>query len=115
MTPQKGIVFFEGETVSPGKPIEYYRNLKADIMSVEISGNFTSGTFHFEGVTDYTNEEWTPIAGVNLSDYSIASDPSGKGIWEVPLEGLQKFRVRVESVSGGSAKVFGWVVVTSGV
>lgn len=115
MTPQKGIVFFEGETVSPDAKIEYYRNLKSDIMSVEISGTFTSGTFHFEGMADYSSSEWTPIAGINLSDYSITSDPTGKGIWEVPLEGLQKFRVRTEAVVGGVAKVFGWVVVTSGV
>lgn len=112
MIAQKNVNFFEGSLVNPEDKIEYYGNSKAEIISVEISGTFTSGLFHFEGIVDLATTEWTPIAGVNLSDYTISADPAGKGIWEVPIEGLQRFRVRTEAVAGGEAKVFGRAIVT---
>lgn len=112
MIPQKNVVFFNGSIVKPDDKIEYFGNNNSEIISVEIAGDFSSGLFHFEGVVDLGNEVWTPIAGVNLSDYSITADPEGKGIWEVPIEGVQKFRVRTESVTGGTAKVFGRVIKT---
>ena len=114
MIAQKNIRFFEGDLVNPDDKIEFYGNIHADIISVEISGSFSSGLFHFEGLVDLDNDEWTPIAGVNLSDYSIETDPTGKGIWEVPIEGLQRFRVRTETVTGGTAKVFGRVLAAEG-
>lgn len=112
MIPQSNVVFFSGDTVDSGSNPVYYGNNNAEIISVEISGSFTSGAFHFEGQVDLANEDWTPIAGVDLSDYSITANPTGAGVWEVPIEGLQRFRVRVESVSGGEAKVFGRVIKT---
>lgn len=114
MIAQKNIRFFEGDLVIPGDKLEYYSNLHADIISVQISGGFSSGLFHFEGLVDTDSDEWVPIAGVNLSDYSITADPTGAGIWEVPLEGLQRFRVRTETVTGGTAKVFGRVYAAEG-
>lgn len=117
MLAQKNIKFFDKAT-APGES-EYYFNVKADIIAIEISGSFSAGSVIFEGQTDIekdpygsSQEEWTwvPIAGVNLSDYSFTSNPKAAGIYEVPIEGLQRFRVRVESVTGGDISVFGRAV-----
>ena len=114
MIAQKIIRFFEGDLVNPEDKVEYYGNIHADIVSVQISGDMSNGVFHFEGLVDTDSDEWVPIAGVNLSDYTITADPTGAGSWEVPIEGLQRFRVRTESVTGGTAKVFGRVYAAEG-
>ena len=117
MIGQKNIKFFD-KVSAPGES-EYYFNVKADIIAVEISGSFSAATVAFEGQTDIQKDPisndpstwtWVPIAGVNLSDYTYTAKPAAAGIYEVPIEGLQRFRVRVESVTGGDISVFGRAV-----
>ena len=113
MVGQSSFVFFNKVT-SPGVPENPYRNNKADVIALEISGSFTAGKFCFEGRTNMNSENWTPIVGINLSDYSITTAPTAAGIYEVGVEGLQMFRVRIDSLSGGDATVFARVVNTAG-
>ena len=114
MIAQQNIVFFKDAT-SAGVSEYYYRNYNSEIISVEISGGFTSCNIVFEGLVDLENGEiWTPLAGINLSDYSITENgvATKAGIYEVAIEGVQKFRVRIAEVSGGNVTVFGRVIKT---
>ena len=109
----KSFVFFDAAT-SPATSENYYANIKADVMAIEISGSFTSGTFAFEGQSDINSNTWTPIAGINLSDFSVTSSPTKAGIYEVGIEGLQRFRVRIEALGGGAARIVGRVIDSVG-
>lgn len=112
MVGQSSFVFFNKVT-SPGVPNNPYRNNKADVIALEISGSFTTGKFCFEGRADIHSNNWTPVVGINLSDYSISTFATSQGIFEVGIEGLQLFRVRIEELSGGDATVYARVVSTA--
>lgn len=111
MIVQQNFIFCK-EVSAPVTEPEVYHNHNSEVISVEIHGTFTSGSFIFEGKTDVNNANWTPISGINLSDFSTTSEPKKAGIWEVGIEGITVFRVRIVSLSGGSATVFGKVVKT---
>lgn len=113
MIAQENIVFFD--KASSAKESDFtYRNYNSEIIAIEISGEFSSGSIVFEGKTDLNAASWTPIAGILLSDYSIT--PNGvatqPGIYEVAIEGVQLFRVRIAEIGGGAVTVFGRVIKT---
>ena len=51
----------------------------------------------------------------NMGIYEVVKDGliTKAGIYEVGIEGIQEFRVRIESVSGGSATILGRAVSTA--
>lgn len=111
MIAQKNFIFYKDAT-SPGLPKEDFNNISSEIIAVEISGDFTEGRFVFEGKTNLNTVNYTPLAAINLTDFSVASEVSNKGIYEIGIEGVQVFRVRIESISGGAATIFGRVLKT---
>lgn len=69
--------------------------------TIEVTGTGTS-TVIFEGKSS-DDATYYPIMGVNLSDYTFGNNTSVKGvIYQVPLDGLVSFRVRVSSFSSGT-------------
>lgn len=114
MTPQINFLFADKKS-SAYTPSEPFKNSKADVMTVEISGTFTNGSFIFEGKTDVNSEEYTPLAAVDLSSYTVARKATKAGIYEIGIEGIQLVRVRIESINGGYATILGRVVLTAGV
>lgn len=114
MVPQKDYAFAKNITAeyTPNKP---YYNVNSDVMSVEISGTFTSGEFVFEGKLDANSEDYTPLAAIDLSNLSVVRGIATKaGIYELGIEGIREFRVRVQSVSGGYVNIIGRVVNMGG-
>lgn len=111
MIAQKNFIFYK-DAVAPGLPKEAFNNISSEIIAVEISGDFSDGVFVFEGKTNLNSSEYTPLAAVNLTDFSVSSTVSKKGIYEIGIEGVQVFRVRIESISGGAATIFGRVLKT---
>lgn len=75
-------------------------------LTIEISGTATSSTVIFEGSGASNN--FIPIQGVNLSDLSMDSQTTGKNeIWSFDLTGLNSFRARISSISGGGLSIAG--------
>lgn len=111
MTPLRNISFFKNQD-APATSKSHY-NTKEEELAFEVSG---SGTFkiYFEGQVDITEEvnetsgNWTPIAAINLTDFSLETDGITKpGIYTFAIENIQRFRVRIESIAGGAITVFG--------
>ena len=112
MVGQSSFLFFDkASTPSVSKS---YRNIKADVASVEFSGTFSSGKFYFEGKLDLNSPNWTPLVAINLSNYALVSEVTQAGIYELGIEGVQLFRVRIEEISGGEANVYARIVNTIG-
>lgn len=85
-----------------------YLNSNAESATLQISGDFTSGSFVVEGKTDSESTAWETLAGINLSDFSVSgSSITEKGIYQFGVDGIRQIRVRSVSVSGGTATVVG--------
>lgn len=75
-----------------------YPNANSDILTLSISGN--EGLYYLEGRGD-SNHEWITLAGVNVSDFSVAKDGFVKpGVYEIGIIGIRQLRVKVERTSG---------------
>jgi len=78
-------------------------------LTIEITGSGTN-TVIFEGRST-EGSTYYPIAGVNLADFTVATSTSNKGcIYQLSLEGLTAFRVRVSALTSGTVSVSGTVV-----
>ena len=105
---------FIKNATAPVTPSEYYYNAKADVIAIEVSGTFTSASLIAEGKVDVNASEWTPLAVINLSDYTLIENGeiTTSGIYEAGIEGIQYFRVRLASISGGALTAFCRAVTT---
>jgi len=78
-------------------------------MNIEIKGTGTS-TVTFEGKS-LSDGDWYPIMGCNLTDLSLVTSTAIKGgLWQISLDALSNFRVRVSDFVSGNISAFGRVV-----
>lgn len=84
-----------------------YDNL---FIYLTVVGDSTDATLVFEGAS--VLGEYTSILAYDRSDASTATgaDASTNSKWEVELNGLRKFRVRVSAINTGTVSASGLVV-----
>lgn len=100
MVIQKNIEFLKG--MSTPTVSKTFPNSTGDILSVQLSGDF-SGAIHIEG-RNRPNSDWVPLAGINLSDFSVARNGFTRaGLYEISIVGIREFRARVDGVDGNIA------------
>lgn len=107
---QKNTEFFKSISTAPivSKP---FPNSAADTLSLQISGDFTSGKFHIEGRNN-SRGDWVSLAAIDLSDFSpVRGGFTKAGMYELSIVGVREIRARVESVSG-NASMFGQMIST---
>jgi hypothetical protein len=103
---------FHSAATSTGNGEVFYPN-KNDTLTIEITGTATSSTIIFEGQGG--SDTWYAIQGVKLSDFSMASQTTGKGeLWQFDLSGIKAFRARISAISGGNISVTGRAVISNG-
>lgn len=83
------------------------KNKSSDNLTIQVSGTFTSAEFNVQGKTDINSNEWVNLSVVNVSDYSVVSNVTKKGIYTLSVEGFSFLRVNLTAVSGGNITVFG--------
>lgn len=98
MVPQIHYVFGKNINTAGILP-NVYHNTIADVLSLEVSGEFT-GVIKVEGRVNKENTDYTVIAGINMSEFIIAKTITEIGIYEYGIEGIQDIRVNIESISG---------------
>jgi hypothetical protein len=77
------------------------------IINLDIQGTGTA-IINFEGCSNDDNN-FRPIMSVNLSTYDTATSTNNlASLWQVPIEGLIKFRARISEITG-VVKVIGTV------
>lgn len=110
----ENVKFFENATTSGVSEYEYY-NINAEEITIDVRGTFV-GTVVFEGKVDLNSPTYTPIAGINLSTYSVVQSGSvqSPGLYSVALSGVQRFRVNITSLTSGSVTVFGRAIRAGG-
>lgn len=100
---------FQNAAVALGNGSELTVGVNMVTATVEITGSGTNKIV-FEGKAS-SDSTWYPIAGANLKDASIVSEVSAKGlIYQISLDGLVAFRIRVSEFSTGSVTVKGTIV-----
>jgi len=78
-----------------------------DVITIEISGNATSGTTNFE-LKVTPDGEYYPVAGIRPSDYFISSvSTSVNEVWWFDIGAFYSFRCRVSEVTGGEITIKG--------
>jgi hypothetical protein len=74
-------------------------------MNIEISGDASAATLHFEGKS-VDGGSFYPVASVNLETLDIATSTTAIGSqWQMNLEGLIKARVRLSAIADNSITV----------
>jgi hypothetical protein len=87
----------------------FYTSVYDEIANIEITGTGES-TVAFEGDA-FGDGNFYPIMGVKLSDFSLATEVSEKGVvYQVPLLGLKAFRARISAYTSGAVTVKGVVI-----
>lgn len=110
MVPQIHYVF--GKNINEAGVLpNVYHNTTADVLSLEVSGEF-SGVIKVEGRVDKENENYTAIAGVDMGEFLVAKTITKTGIYEYGVEGIQDVRINIESISG-NINIFGRFVNTA--
>ena len=84
-----------------------FTNPTGDILTLQVSG--ANGLYFLEGRNN-TKGDWVPLAGINLSNFSVITDGfSAAGIYYIDVSGIREVRVRVESVEG-TVSIFGQII-----
>lgn len=99
---------FISNTSSPiiSKP---FFNSTGDILALQITG--ADGQYVLEG-RNSTSHNWAVLAGINLSDFSVAAGGFSKeGLYEIGIVGVREMRVRVVETSG-EVSITGQIIST---
>lgn len=104
---QNKATFFEEAVTSQTSKI--YKNSHADVLDLQVDGDFTAATVVVEGRLTPAND-WVRLAGINLSDFSVAANGLTKaGIYEFSVLGTREIRARVDNING-KVSVFGYFI-----
>lgn len=107
MVIQRDAKFFENQTTS--NISSTFVNPLADILTVQVSGDFNAGVLKIEGRNN-NKGEWISLAGINLTNLSVSTDGiTEKGIYEFGIIGIREVRANLESISG-SISVYGQLI-----
>lgn len=108
MVIQDNIKFAREET-APGLSNTFF-NGTSDVLSLEITGTFTSAVVMIEGRIS-TFGDWVPLAAVSLSDYSAYKNGiTAPGIYEISIISIRELRLNIASIEGGDINVIGQLI-----
>lgn len=106
-----GNITFHNQAITASTGLEYnvaYSSVST--IELEILGTATSHSITLEGKI---KDNWYPISGVKVIDYSTTIDgviTTKDALWQVDVTGLIGFRVNLTAVSGGNITVLGRAV-----
>lgn len=101
-------IFLTDASSSTESEIFYVPNNKENTLTIQLSGESPSGVvLKILGLTDVENGDWTELAGISLSDYSIKTYLSLIGIYQYDIEGIKQIKISLDFITSGSITVFG--------
>ena len=96
----ENFVLFKEQTTATDSP--NYINTRAEAISVQIDGTFSSGSFQFLGKVS-KNANWEPIfLTINLSDGTVGDTVTSKGIYTADISSYKYFKLKINAISGGA-------------
>lgn len=75
-------------------------NAQGDLLTLEVRGNVSALSLSVLGQVDFKQEEYTPLTGINLNGWDSVNTISKKGIYQFPLDGIARFKIKLNSVTG---------------
>ena len=79
-------------------------NKRGDTLTVQAEGTFT-GELLVLGCSDLESEEYHVLSGFD-SSFNIVDKMVAAGIYTFPIEGMGKYRVKLNAISGGKVSAF---------
>lgn len=79
---------------------------QGDVLTLEVSGNGSGVSLEVSGLVDIDSEVYTPLAGINLTNFDIANTISGNGIYQYGVDGVARIKVELKAISGGTITAF---------
>lgn len=79
----------------------------SDVLTLQITGTFSSATVLVEGLVNVQTNAWTTLAAFNLTDLSLKTGDGmeEEGVYQVSVAGILKVRIRVSAITGGDITV----------
>ena len=99
---ESSIVIFE----NAGAPQQKFLSVSGGELLVQMSGNGTA-TLVIEGKSHAAVGDWTPLAAIDMTDYSVSEEITRSGIFAVSTVGISCLRASLTAVSGGAVTVTG--------
>lgn len=90
-------LFFNNTTTTGDS--EYLINNKANVLSLQVFGEATSFSISVLGLIDIDSDDFVPLTGINLSDFSLASNISKNGIYEYDISGIRLIKLNLASTN----------------
>lgn len=107
---QNNTVFFKNASDSGVSNSVF--NTASDVLSLQIDGDFASGTFFIEG-RNRIHGEWYPLAAVDLSNFTLYRNGlTSPGLYEFGVVSIREIRARIEEISGGAVTISGQFIAT---
>lgn len=75
-------------------------NTKGGVLTIQVFGETSSLSASVLGKVDIQNGDFVPLAGINMSDYSLANTITAKGIYEYDISGIRLIKVNLASTDG---------------
>lgn len=95
----KMIIFQDEKNKIDGEYSSEFNCFNINDVVLEIKGTDTCDIEVQVAVNTTSELEWTTIALINASDYSVSSKAEAKGIYFASLAGCQKVRLKVNNLS----------------
>lgn len=86
------------KVTEPGEVIT--ANPQGDLLTVEVLGSATAMSLAVLGQVDYKQDEYTPLTGINLNGWDSVNTITKNGIYQFPLDGIARFKIKLNSVTG---------------
>ena len=77
------------------------------VLTLEVTGTATEFTLKVMGRAADGQEQWIPLAAINLTDFSVSDVISKTGIYSAALDGLRGVKLVLESAAGGTVSAYG--------
>lgn len=93
------------DSATSTKVADIINNINCDTLSLNVSGTASSLNIIVEANNIFNSTAYQQIAIIKLSDFSINSSITSKGLYEIPIEGAANIKISLTSVSGGNVTV----------
>lgn len=97
-------VFFSN--VSSTGDSNILKNLRGSELVINVNGTATY-ILSIQGLVNIEDNNWTALATINASDYSVANTITANGSYIIGIDGIAQIKVNISAISGGNVSVFG--------
>lgn len=81
-------------------------NTQGETVTVQVSGDGAGMDIAVLAQSDYQSKDWFTLMGFNLSTFESVDTITANGMYQFPIDGVGRFKIKVNAISGGAVTVF---------